>query len=218
MHWLEEPLPSNYSLFLTGPPGVGKFEFCLDLMAQFLKDGEKVIYLSTETSIDEIIENVDVDLEEYLDSSLFFIDCYLWESEALKDRILRVETLVSLKDLSTGIEEAVAKLGEPPVRIIFHSLSPLFLSPLFLDKETADISRFVQGLTAKVKTEYGTIIYSLQTGVHNPQTINNMTSSVDGHIEMKYSDRGGALRKMFRTHHLKGLKHPTEWVEVTEKK
>ena len=45
MTTLEDNLPENYSLFLVGPPGVGKFEYCVDKLKNFLKNDNKVIKL-----------------------------------------------------------------------------------------------------------------------------------------------------------------------------
>ena len=211
MTTLEDNLPENYSLFLVGPPGVGKFEYCVDKLKNFLKNDNKVIYITTETSIDDIVENAqtfDLDLEVYSKEQLRLIDCYSWPSEMLSDKTIRIDNFSNLNEISVNIEEAAVSLGGEPIKIIFNSLSPLFLY-----NDTTAISRFVQNLTARAKMDYGYIFYTLQEGVHDPQTINMVTYFVDGLLEMKYDEVGLGLSRLFRVHHLKGIHHHTEWVE-----
>jgi KaiC/GvpD/RAD55 family RecA-like ATPase len=43
---MKEIFPENYSLLLTGPPGVGKQYFCIDMANYYLEKGDNVVFLT----------------------------------------------------------------------------------------------------------------------------------------------------------------------------
>lgn len=121
---LETGFPSHYTILLSGPLGVGKYEYCLYLLRKWLDEGEKVVYITTERPPEQILERTKecgFDLEG--NGNLEFVDFY---SAPTRDRKIRMyQYLTKVEDITNGIEDAIDKLGKP-LRIIFDSLSPLF--------------------------------------------------------------------------------------------
>ncbi len=200
--------PSNYSVLLSGPPGVGKFEYCLYLVKNWLEKGEKVVYLTSERSPDEIksmAKNFGFSLDEYEDKELVFIDCYSWSFGKKYERGFSIENAANINEINITLEKAIYK-EEESVKIVFDSLSPLFLY-----NETQVMTKFFQFLTSKTKADYGLIIYTMQEGVHDPQIRNTLIYLVDGYLEMQFDEGSGGLDRKLRIHHMKGIKADTSW-------
>lgn len=210
---MKEKFPEKYAILLLGPPGVGKFEYCLDLIGYYLKLGESVIYITTERSPGEVKERanaIGLDLAPYEGKDLIFIDAYSWSVGARYEEGLSIDNPSNLNEININIKKAVARLP-PPRRIIFDSLSPLFLH-----NPPEVVTKFFQVLTSRTKAEYGFVLCTLQDGVHDPRIVNTLIYLVDGFIQMEYGDK--LIRKL-RVHHLRGIPVDPGWVkfEITEK-
>ena len=51
---MEERFPTNYSVLLSGPPGVGKFEYVLSRIREDLRLGEQVVFVTLDLHPTEI--------------------------------------------------------------------------------------------------------------------------------------------------------------------
>jgi len=210
--------PKNYSLLLAGPPGVGKYEFCLDLAYHYLSSNEPVIYITTEHSPAEIEEraaHLGMDLSAF--DSLHYVDIYSWslskKEKAERKNVQRIENPENLNEVILRVEELMAK-HRKQVRIVFHSVSPLFLH-----NEERDVIKFIQVLNSRVKDGKNFIIYALQEGVHAPSTISTLRYFVDGTLEMRFYEEGYNVVTQIRALHLRDISFSPEWknVYITEK-
>ena len=204
---MKEKFPKNYTVLVSGPPGIGKFEYCLDLMSYYLKNSENVIYLATEQSPHEVkvrAKKIGLNLEEYENKSLIFIDCFSW-SVGEKPGGFFIENPANLNEISISLDRAVEKLGKP-VRFFFDSISPLFLH-----NPQSAMTKFFQVLSSRVKSEYGFVLYTLQDGVHEPQLVNTLVYLVDGFIQMEFKENKRLIRRL-RIHHLRGIPSDPGWV------
>lgn len=207
--------PEKYTVMLLGPPGVGKFEYCMDLISTYLKHGESVIYITTENSPNEIkdrAKTIDFDISSYESKGLIFIDAYSWSMGMKYEKGYSIDNPSNLNEISINIKKAIDQLPVPR-RIIFDSLSPLFLH-----NSPEAMTKFFQKLTSRTKTEYGFILSTLQDGVHDPQIVNTFIYLVDGFLQMEYV-AGDTLIRKFRVHHLRGMSIEPGWIkfEITEK-
>jgi len=65
---MEERFPTNYSVLLSGPPGVGKFEYVLSRIREDLRLGERVVFVTLDLHPTEIrarAKALRLDLEAY---------------------------------------------------------------------------------------------------------------------------------------------------------
>ena len=51
---MEERFPTNYSVLLAGPPGVGKFEYLVARIREDLRLGERVVFVTLDMPPNEI--------------------------------------------------------------------------------------------------------------------------------------------------------------------
>ncbi len=194
---------------IIGPPGVGKHDVCIKLAREFLDDGKLVVFVTTERSPDDIFDRLGES------DNLYIIDVYSWSiwdkyTWLAGENVLFVRSPENLEEILTKIEEVIFKTRRKPIKIIFDSLSPLFL---YNDKQR--VVKFFQILTAKVKNEYGFILYTLQEGVHEPSLINMLLAIVDGYIQMRFLETETEIKRQLRIHHLKGVSgYSHEWKDL----
>src|SRR5437016_1616680 len=51
---MDDRFPTNYSILLTGPPGVGKFEYLVERIRDDLRRGERVVFVTLDLHPNEI--------------------------------------------------------------------------------------------------------------------------------------------------------------------
>lgn len=216
---MKELLHDEYSLIIHGPPGVGKREFCIDLAGYQLGKKSTVLYVTTErapNSIKEVARNIGA---VFVGERLFFVDYASWSTSKktgwLDDRmkIICLQNPSSLRDISMAVK-TISQTSTGRLNVFFDSLSPLFL---YNDDEK--VVQFIQTLIAQLRSEGGSIAVTLQEGVHPPSTFNSLMYMVDGYIQLRFLDDGGAIKRQLRVHHLHGKRVQPEWrgLEITEK-
>ncbi len=207
---MEERFPTNYSVLLAGPPGVGKFEYLLARIREDLRLGEKVAFVTLDMSPAEIrsrAKALHVDLAAHEGKSFIFVDCYSATSSDRPEATAGKKTfLVSSFSNLEGIGMAMSKAGQElgtPVRIYFYTISTLFLH-----NSTQAIAKFFQIVTSRAKSNLGFILYAVHEGVHEPLTMNLLRSLVDGVIEMRFTD---SMEREIRVHHMRGYTVDSAW-------
>lgn len=207
---LQSLFPSHYSILVTGPPGVGKFEWLVRLMKSYLDRGERVVFVSLDLHPREVRTRAiaeGLDLSGYEGSSFVFVDCFSASaSEKIEEpaakKLYSVSSYSNLEGLGMAISKAAADL-RPPVRMMFYTISTLFLH-----NSPQAIAKFFQIVTSRVKTNMGFIAYAAHDGVHDIQTTNLLRSLVDGVVEMRFTDE---MDRQVRAHHLRGLTVKPTW-------
>lgn len=201
------PFPKNYTALIQGPPGVGKHEYCLDLLKYYLKNGESVVYITTERSPQEIKEKLKetgFDLDVYEASKFLFIDVYSYSTGTKYDKGLHVDNPANLNLINIHLANAAGMIGKP-MRIFLDSLSNLFLHA-----PVGEIRKFVGTLSSRAKSEYGFVLYTMQEGMHDEQTVAALRAMMDAVLEMAFEE-GPPLKRRFRVHHAKGIKTEPTW-------
>ncbi|MEE9593782.1 MAG: tetratricopeptide repeat protein, partial [Candidatus Hydrothermarchaeales archaeon] len=196
------PFPKNYTALISGPPGVGKFEYCLSLVKDYLKKGENVVYITTERSPQEIKDKLredGFDADAYEGSQFLFIDIYSYSSGTKYDKGLNVDNPANLNLINIHLATAAQTIGKP-VRVFFDSLSTLFLHA-----PVGEIKKFVGVLSSRAKTEFGFVLYTMQEGQHDEQTAMALRAMSDAVLETEFEE-GPPLKRKFRVHHAKGMK------------
>jgi KaiC/GvpD/RAD55 family RecA-like ATPase len=192
---------------VTGPPGVGKFEFLLDLARTWVDAGERVVFVSLDLSPAEVRVRglaLGLRMEEAEPDRFLFVDGYSANGPAPTEprtdrRTFTVSSYANLEGIGMTLQKAAVEVG-PPARILFYTLSTLFLH-----NSSPAIAKFLQIITSRVKTSLGFIAYAVHEGVHEPTTMSLLRSLTDGVVELRFTP---AMEREVRVHHLRG-----RWVD-----
>ena len=207
------PFPSNYSILVAGPPGVGKLEFLLGLAHGFLDAGERITFVTLDLHPDEVRARAAAagfELPAAEGTSFAFVDCYSSSaSERLEPpapkRVYPVSSFSNLEGIGMAISKAAHDL-KPPVRVLFYTVSTLFLH-----NSPQAIAKFIQIITSRVKTNIGFIAYAMHDGVHDAHTTALLRSLVDGVVEIRFTED---LAREVRAHHMRGIAVGHAWTRV----
>jgi len=207
---MEDRFPAQYSVLLTGSPGVGKFEYLVTEVREALRVGERVVFVTLDLHPNEIrarAKALRLDLEPHEGKSFVFVDCYSATSSERPEaspgkKTFLVSSFSNLEGIGMAMSKAAQELGTP-VRIYFYTISTLFLH-----NSTQAIAKFFQIVTSRVKTNLGFILYAVQDGVHETLTMNLLRSLVDGVVEMRFTD---SMEREWRIHHLRGYAADATW-------
>ena len=207
---MEDRFPTNYSILLSGPPGVGKFEYLIAQIQESIRRGERVVFVTLDLHPNEIrarARSLGLDIEPAEGKSFVFVDCYSATSSERPEatpgkKTFLVSSFSNLEGIGMAMSKAAQELGTP-VRIYFYTISTLFLH-----NSTQAIAKFFQIVTSRAKTNLGFILYAVQDGVHEPMTVNLLRSLVDGVIEMRFTDE---MDHEIRTHHMRGYSVDAGW-------
>jgi len=207
---MEERFPTNYSVLLSGPAGVGKFEYLIARVREDLRLGERVAFVTLDMHPAEVrarAKALHLDLEAHEGKSFVFVDCYSATSSERPEgpagkKTFLVSSFSNLEGIGMAMGKASQELGTP-VRIYVYTVSTLFLH-----NSTQAIAKFFQIVTSRAKTNLGFILYAVHDGVHEPMTMNLLRSLVDGVVEMRYTD---AMDREIRIHHMRGYQVDSSW-------
>ncbi len=170
-------LREKANVLLIGPPGPEKLKLALKFLQQGKKEGDGLLYITTDATPDEINK-------EYGDKDLMFIDCYSWtlgNAEKNKEYIY-VPGPSALNDLSIGIAQAMQKIFKPEkkMRIVVQSLSTLLL---YNNPEV--VYRFTQVIGARLKISNATTLFMIEEGMHDEKVVTTLKHLMNSVIEIK---------------------------------
>ncbi len=204
-----QEIPEYSSLLVFGPPGVGKLDYLLDAMVTFLRGGDRVIFVCIDISPQEVMSygsTRDSDLSSHPGQNLLFIDCFtpsvIEEVGPEEESTILVGSFSNLEGMGMAIAKAAERLA-PPVKILFYTISTLFLH-----NSPQSLSKFFQIVSARVKTQLGLILYACHEGVMEARQENLLRSLVDGVLELKFDD---SMKSKIRLHHLRGHRIEPRW-------
>ena len=199
------------SILLRGPPGSGKTEIAINLVSQWLRRGEKILFVTVSMSGEEILERLFLAgfKQADLESRLLIVDCYQTQSQSTQSRnklIISINGLSHLESITLAISTAVEALGAP-VRVVLDGLSTLFLH-----NAPQTMAKFVQVLSIRARNEFGFLLFTVVEGMHESVTTNTLMSLVDGVAEIEFDAR---LKRFLRIRYIKGARTDHDWYAYT---
>ena len=192
-----------------GPTGVGKTIFCKHFFYNGLIMGEPCIYITTNETPEEIeasMKTFGLDIEPFKERELFrIVDGCSWKLERKSSSEYAVNGQHNyLTSISIQIKKARQNLKN--IRLIFDSVSEL---AALSNKE--GVIKFLQVLTARIRSDEGKAIFVVASGAHDDNFINLLRLLFDGILEMKIDDSGKEIKRLVRIFSLKGIRHKTSW-------
>ena len=181
-------LPENSAAILVGPPLSGKKQLLYNYMLEGLKNKEPVIFLSTDISPEEIKKELVKNKIFYgpFVKILRFIDCFSHQAgNQVQDTTdtKRISGPLALNEISIALAQLEAEFYRinPKHRIIFDSLSTVLMY-----SNPQMVGRFLQVLIAKIKNAGGSILFTLEQGMHKPQDIITIEHLMNAIIHIKH--------------------------------
>ena len=217
---VEGKMPPS-SLFLMGPPGIGKTVFSKQFIYNGLINGEIGIYLATDESpnrIQESMKKLGMNVDEYVENDDFrVIDCYSWKIGGKSCSKYCVSNPDNLATVSMTIDKARRNLKK--TRLVMDSITGLMS---FCDHNLKFFSKFLQVIVAQTRESGSNAIFLASSEAHDKVFMSYMREVFDGTLEMKMetkqSESGEEMRRLLRLFSLKGARHKTQWVlfEITK--
>jgi KaiC/GvpD/RAD55 family RecA-like ATPase len=195
--------PDRYSVMVVGPPDAGIFDFCTYLASYYLRNGQNVVMIETDTSkafMRRRLRNFGARHEDYEGSSLTIIDCFSEPSSLDNpEHYCKPSALPELLDKIKASSESMSE----PVRIIFDSLS----SPhIYCDQEK--VREFLVKLSDLAKKR-GSLTATLHEDMHSMEQIDSLGELCNGRIEMRIDEK---MKRYIRIIKMDSLEVEPKWV------
>ena len=202
---LLESIPQGNNVLLMGPPGIGKTIFCENLIDVSLKNDIPCVYVTIDTTPNEVKNNFVKSGVKFDENKIIFIDGYTWLIGKSNEKY-HIENLSNLTELNFRIISASSAVKKPFL-LVFDSVSPLSL----YNPENF-VLKFLQLLLAKVKEWEGVGVYVVQEGVHSSEFYNTISYLVDGIFDMKRVEEEDCICRLFRVRSISSASHETKWM------
>ena len=211
---LLDRLPQFCSILLSGPPGVGKFQFFMEALGKYLEEDQPVVFVCVDVGPAELgghLRRSGVDPTAVFGQGLSVVDAFTTivseEGREEQTGIRLLSSLSNLEGLGMAITEEAAD-HDRPVKVLVYTISTLFLH-----NHAQSLSKFFQIVSARVKTQMGSILFAFQEGVTEARQENLLRSLVDGVIDMRFNGSGG---REVMLHHLRGYNILPEWLSLPQ--
>ena len=200
--------PQNYAVLVVGDPSAGMFEFCCYLGATYLRSGEKVVFVETNTMAErarKMMSRFGVDPYDYEDeASLVVVDAYSPESaQDIDPTTIRVPDTSQLSALFDAINRGIESVGGKSVKIIIDSLTPLYAH-----HEADAVGRFLKDLSTMSKYS-GSLTAVVHKGILGEDQIASLAEITDSLMEMTVTEN---FRRFVRIKHIRGTAVTPKWV------
>lgn len=196
--------PANSSIILMGPPGAGKSTLLNQFVRTGLEEGEKDLYITLDSSPDDVTDSAEYFGWDIDSDDLLFIDGYSWREGQDVETDYAIKGPSDLNQMNMTLADAMEDLGTGRKRVVLDSVSTLVL---YTDPQSA--VKFLQVVGAKSKASSGCLLMTLEEGVHDAKTISTLNYVADGMIQMKMD---GDTR-MLSIQRMQKTEHTRDWYE-----
>jgi KaiC/GvpD/RAD55 family RecA-like ATPase len=211
-------VPSNRSLLVTGGPGTGKSTLAMQFLQAGLDAGDRVLYISTEQTIEEVRDSFSTYEFDLDHENLVYASVHATPGRTIESGEDETLTLRSL-DGTDAFDDAFAPpftaeylfdyLGRyaPRDRVVFDSVSGL--APL--SEGPADRRRTLLDLIREFSDEFGaTTMLTAESDDHD--TV--LRYATHGVVELRREEVAGDPHHFLEVSKLRGVDHDRRTVEV----
>jgi len=206
-----DKIPDNSANIVISPPLEGKKIFVYKFMEFKLKSKEPVLYITTDSSPEDIKKDLIKHKIFFGDAEakglLRFIDCYshhVGDHKASTKSLKRVSGPLALNEISIALSNAEKDFIKVSKKhtVIFDSISTMLMY-----SNPQAVGRFIQVTIAKVKSAGGTILFTLEEGMHSSDVMVTMEHLMNSIIHVKH-EKGKIFVKS------SGIEGFEDWTEV----
>ncbi|MEM0342954.1 MAG: RAD55 family ATPase [Thermoplasmata archaeon] len=201
-------LPRNYAVLVVGDPRTGMFEFCCYLASRCLAAGERVVFVETNTDADHVRRQFRLfgaDPVEYETLGRLSVTDFSSSGEGDVSDATSGEfsDLGNLEEVLERTEEGIVAVGGQPVKVIFDSLTPLYLR-----HDSSVVGTFFDALVSMAKMS-GKLTATVHRDIVPEDQISMLSTVVDGVLEMRMDE---SFHRHVRIRHFRGLDVKPRWV------
>lgn len=174
------------SYLLAGPAMSGKYELLLDFVAEGVRQGDAILFVTTNESAGPILDDIEERIGR-LPDQLRVVDCVAerqgTEGRYPPERVEYVSSPADLTGIGIGVSEQLRRFADADTertRICFYSLSTLLM---YAELET--VFRFLHVLSGRVDSIGALGLFALDPTTHEESTVNTLKQLFDGLIEVK---------------------------------
>lgn len=176
------------NVLLTGPPFSGKEIMAWNFLATGVREGVPLVIVTTDKSINDIkheLGRIVPAVEEAEASGMIrFIDVYSRsiQTKTQSQYAVTIDNIINISSLFKAVDNIVAQMMDhsSSYRLMFTSLTTYVNE---LDERL--LLKFVQQFAQKRKSENGTCLYMLESGLFDTKVIDAIAYLMDGSISFK---------------------------------
>ncbi|WP_323190203.1 recombinase RecA [Halostella sp. PRR32] len=180
-----DSIPSGTNLLITGPPMTGKYDLLVELLADSYRYDERAVFITTQKSPDQIHADFAAGLGVDSVTDLGIVDCAGRErsgNHADDEHIRSVSSPADLTGIGMASSELIETFGDRGHRVRTGLSS---LSQLLMYADVKTVFRFLHILTGRISSADGLGLCTLDSDVHDDQTVNTVKQLFDGAIETR---------------------------------
>jgi len=205
---ISETFPQRSTTLMIGSPGIGMLELTVFAAKEWMAAGDLVIFVVVDllpSDLTELMTSFGVSEEEQ-ERCLRIVDYHSSLLGSLDDAPSEGPEVRKCSDLE-GIMfniTALASATDRPVHIVVHSLSTLFLY-----NQTNVVLKFFQISSSRIRNELGSVVFTVNEGVHDDRTVNHLMALADGVVELKFDEE---LHRRMRIRNMRGCVTSSQWI------
>jgi KaiC/GvpD/RAD55 family RecA-like ATPase len=206
---IKASFPEWSSMLMIGSPGIGMLEFSVSIAKDYIETDNLVIFVSVDllpSDLLAIMNSFGID-KDALGRNLFIIDYHSSLLGSFDNSTHCQGTEIRKVSDLEGVMFNISTLAgstTKPVKIFIHSLSTLFLY-----NQANVVLKFFQISSSRIRTEFGTAIFTLHEGVHDDKTVNHLMAIADGVLELKFDED---LNRRMRIRNMRGCVTSSQWI------
>ena len=194
-------LPAGSAIMILGQPGTGKSTFLREFIGQSIKEREKCIYVLSNSSPEDVKENMEKFGWDIKYKDVRFI---LYDGFVRDDTTDIVGNFNDLIDVSYHIEQLLIKDEKHKIkRIVIDELSYFYLM-----NKKEDVFKFLQKVLQTARKTKNTCLIEIQRGILEDSIVTAIESLTDGTIELKKESDG----KYFKVSRMEDIEVEDKWV------
>jgi KaiC/GvpD/RAD55 family RecA-like ATPase len=146
--------PENFAVLVVGSPSAGMFEFCTYLGATHLNADERLVFVETNMSSDQVRQQMQMFSADAVNAEnsgrLALVDCRSSRKIAgTDDRTIAVSDTANLEEIIEKVEEGIVRVGGAPVNVLFDSVTPMYMH-----HDSNDVGKFFSAVSSLVKVSF----------------------------------------------------------------